>query len=671
MNFIRAYPVRSFFAALMTTTASGLAYAGTDIGIVRPDSALQQIKYDAVGFEAALENSERDLHYPLADRVSIDASVDAPDLQLQSFGVSVDGAPPVQQIYSHDEALAFRSGGLQRVLTLATAPGTHRLQVSFSAMANSGSSLEPVISGRFDQSFDKPAGRPLTLELALVRDDGRSAPALRRRSWEDAPGSEGDPRARESVYLAAARHYLFAAATNLAVAGTPAATTGLLPLASALLDYGSRAQAEAILAQIAPAGEMAPQFSEAQLRLATADYRSGDLDAAAARLSQFRSQAPAAQKAAWNALYVNTLLARGEYRDAIPLLRAADSDDHLASPLGHYNLAVALLNEGQTSKGRSLLDDIGTMTADTEELRCLRDQADVVLGYDYLRRKQGGPAASMFERVRLDGPYVSRALLGLGWARYSQHGHMPNEHWGADKRGKAPDDIAITAQIELPNFSGERLADIQRALVPWMQLRGRDPLDPAVQEALLAIPYALQKAGDAQQAGTYYAEAIATLQKTSDSLDLAIGDVRNAGLFDDLVRTSPLDDSGWLWQLGALPATRSSWLLRPLIASNGFHVALRDYRDAQFLQSMTDRWKQRLTGLKGTGGGAAAAAGLAVRLDDLSKRIAGAVTARREHLIALATQELLAQKKTTQTYQLQARIALSRVYDSPTAEDAR
>ncbi len=671
MNFIRAHQVRSMLAALLLTSAWGSAHAGTGDGIVRPDSSLQQIKYEAVGFEADLQKLDRNLRFPPADRVTIDASVNAPDLQLQSFEVSVDGAPAVRQIYSHVEAIAFRSGGLQRVLTISAAPGTHRLHVTFSAMPNGGSPLNPTISGSFDQSFEKLAGQPLTLELALVRDDARSAPALRRRSWNDAPGADSTPLARESTYLSAAQHYFYAAVVAKDIAGTSSANSDLMPLVSALLEFGSRGQAESLLARVAQAGEQEPSFLDAQRRLAVDDYRIGDLDSALARVNQFRTQAPASQRAEWNDLYTRTLLARGQYRDAIPLLRTADSNFDSSTALIHYNLAIALLNNGQAAKGRSLLEDIGEMKAQTEEESSLRDKANVVLGYDYLRRKEGSKAEPMFERVRLDGPYASRALLGLGWAFYSQHGHMPNEHWGADKRGKAPDDVATTAEIELPNFSGERLADIQRALVPWTQLRVRDPLDPAVQEALLAIPYALQKAGDAQQAGTYYAEAIATLQKTTDSLDQAADQVRHSSIFDDLIRTNPLDDSGWRWQLGAMPATRSNWLLRPLIAEDTFQVALRDYRDACFLQTLADKWKQQLAAL-GTATGSHATPGvLSERLDDLSARIATSVGTTRDRLLALALKELQAQKKTTLTYQLQARIALSRVNDSPTAEDAQ
>ena len=666
MNFIRTNPMCSFATALLITTASGLVHADVGATAFRSDPGLQQIKFDAVAFEADLQQLEIGLHFPLADRVQIDASANAPDLQLQSFAVSVDSGPTTTQVYSHVEAIAFRSGGLQRVATVSAAAGTHHLHVTFSAMLNSGSPLEPTISGSFDQSFEKSTGQPLTLELALVRDDSRSAPALRPHGWLDSPAAGNSARQRESIYLSAARHYFLAAALSRENS-SPGSPESLVPLAAALIEFGSREPAEGLLTQIGQSGFQAPSLAEAQLRLAHYDYATGDLDTAASRLNQISGQISTNQRPQLNELRTRVLLASGQYTDAIPLLRAAIADRTQDSSMARYNLAVALLNIGHTAEGRSLLDDLGQADAGTEVLRSLKDKANVVLGYDYLRRRIGSQAIPAFQRVRLDGPYASRALLGLGWARYSQHGHFSTPRWGSQTRTWKPDEVATATPIELPDFSGERLADIQQALIPWMQLRSRDALDPAVQESLLAIPYALQKAGSWDQAGTYYAEAISTLGKTADALDAATQDVARSSFFEDLIQGDALDDSGWTWQLSALPATRDAWLLRPLIAGERFQTALRDYRDARFLASMAKRWHQRLASL----GNNPQAVALNDRLDALSTRIDAASDARRERVQTVAVTELQAQRRVTQTYLLQARMALARVYDSPDAEDAR
>jgi len=50
----------------------------------------------------------------------------------------------------------------------------------------------------------------------------------------------------------------------------------------------------------------------------------------------------------------------------------------------------------------------------------MRDKANLALGFAYLQADQAGRARVPLERVRLDGPYSSRALLGDGWARAAQ-----------------------------------------------------------------------------------------------------------------------------------------------------------------------------------------------------------------------------------------------------------
>ena len=82
--------------------------------------------------------------------------------------------------------------------------------------------------------------------------------------------------------------------------------------------------------------------------------------------------------------------------------------------------------------------------------------ANLALGYALLQDGQSQAAKGPLQRVRLTGPFSNKALLGTGWA-----------------------------DAEVENY--------RRALVPWMELRGRDLLDPAVQESMLAIPYAMSQ----------------------------------------------------------------------------------------------------------------------------------------------------------------------------------
>ncbi len=85
----------------------------------------------------------------------------------------------------------------------------------------------------------------------------------------------------------------------------------------------------------------------------------------------------------------------------------------------------------------------------------------------------------------MEGPFSNKALLGVGWA-----------------------------DAELNNY--------QRALVPWMALRSRDMLDSAVQESMLAIPYAMAKLDGISQAADHYLNAIEAFYEETNRIDEAI-----------------------------------------------------------------------------------------------------------------------------------------------------
>ena len=122
-------------------------------------------------------------------------------------------------------------------------------------------------------------------------------------------------------------------------------------------------------------------------------------------------------------------------------------------------------------KRPSCLTNWAHMNPFTDELTALRDKANLALGYALLQDGQPYAAKEPLQRVRLEGPFSNKALLGVGWA-----------------------------DAEMDNFD--------RALVPWMELRGRDLLDPAVQESMLAIPYAMAKLDSISQAADHYLNAI-------------------------------------------------------------------------------------------------------------------------------------------------------------------
>ena len=69
----------------------------------------------------------------------------------------------------------------------------------------------------------------------------------------------------------------------------------------------------------------------------------------------------------------------------------------------------------EVDKGVKLLEQIGLTPAPDEEMRALRDKANLALGFAALR-PPNRTARQSLQRVRLQGMLSNKALLGFGWA---------------------------------------------------------------------------------------------------------------------------------------------------------------------------------------------------------------------------------------------------------------
>ncbi|HJV70649.1 hypothetical protein [Ideonella sp.] len=229
-----------------------------------------------------------------------------------------------------------------------------------------------------------------------------------------------------------------------------------------------------------------------------------------------------------------------------------------APAYARFNLGVALIRSGDVEGGKKLLDEIGRSPMHNEELRALRDQANVALGFAALTQDDPEGAAKVLERVRLQGNYSNKALLGFGWAAAAQ---------------KKP----------------------TQALVPWMELASRDPSDAAVLEARIAVPYALAEAGAYGQALARYQEAIGAYDQEGKALDESIAAIRAGKLVEGLLARNPAEDMGWFLPLDELPEMPHPGHLAPLIAQHEFQEAFKNYRDLIFLGNNLTGWQDRLS----------------------------------------------------------------------------
>mgnify|MGYP001812388523 FL=1 len=253
-------------------------------------------------------------------------------------------------------------------------------------------------------------------------------------------------------------------------------------------------------------------------------------------------------------LQAQLLIDGGDFDRAIALLQDWKGNTEW-SRYAQFNLGVALVRSGRMEEAKKILDELGDIDPWNEELTSLRDKANLALGYALLQSGQPHAAKLPLQRVRLEGPFSNKALLGVGWA-----------------------------DAEMERY--------QRALVPWMELRGRDLLDPAVQESMLAIPYALAELDSISQAADHYVNAVEAFYEESGRLDRTIGHIESGRFFDEFISDDPLDSTGWYWRMQSLPEGPQARYLFHLLATHEFQEGLKNYRDLNYLWNNLDRWQQ-------------------------------------------------------------------------------
>jgi hypothetical protein len=255
-------------------------------------------------------------------------------------------------------------------------------------------------------------------------------------------------------------------------------------------------------------------------------------------------------------LLAQLMLRQGRYDDAIAALSAwKGAPDWTA--YAQFNLGVALVRKDRLNDAIPYLDRVGRLESANEELLSLKDKANLALGFALMQAERAAAARPVLERVRLNGPYSSKALLGVGWA-------------------------------------DSALGDFKRALVPWLALRKQNLLDSAVQESYLTVPYAFNQLGASGQAADYYNSAIESFDAELKRIDDSIEEIRNGNLLDRLLNDDKKDTLTWYWQLKTLPDAPESRYLYRLLASNEFQEGLKNYRELVFMNRNLDDWRDDL-----------------------------------------------------------------------------
>src|SRR6266567_1724296 len=258
-----------------------------------------------------------------------------------------------------------------------------------------------------------------------------------------------------------------------------------------------------------------PVRNEAIYRLARLYFQKEQPENALHALVRMRGAVPATIRDDVEFLRGQILMANGRFPEAARVLKDLQGVKGLEGFAG-YNLGIALIKDGKELDGRQYLDRAGQILTDSQSTLAIKDKSNLVLGYKLLDGNAGQNAKLILERVRLSGPFSNRALLGSGWADASQ-------------------------------------SRFDRALVPWSILAQREVTDPAVQEAMLAVPYAYGKLNVYGRAAVMYGKALEAFGKEVDKLSNSIKSVREGKFLAALTREELKQDANWVVKLRSLP----------------------------------------------------------------------------------------------------------------------
>ncbi|WP_026841966.1 tetratricopeptide repeat protein [Citrifermentans bremense] len=296
-----------------------------------------------------------------------------------------------------------------------------------------------------------------------------------------------------------------------------------------------------------------PRKNAAIYRLARLYFQKDQPMDALQALERIRGKVPEPLRDDLEFLRAQVLMANGRFEDAARTLKELQGAKSLEGFSG-YNLGIALLQGGKEQDGREYLDRTGQLVSANPSTQAIRDKSNLVLGYKLLDENAGAGAKLVLDRVRLTGPFSNRALLGSGWADANQ-------------------------------------GEFERALVPWSILARREVTDPAVQEALLALPFAYGKLQIYGKSALLYGQALESFGKEIDKLGASIASVQEGRFLEALTREELKQDSEWVVKLRNLPQAPETYYLMELMAAHDFQESLKNYLELTELGKRLVAWE--------------------------------------------------------------------------------
>lgn len=332
------------------------------------------------------------------------------------------------------------------------------------------------------------------------------------------------------------------------------------------LSYGMDTQARSIFDQLLAQHPKPEVRDRAWFYLGKNFYERSDNVTALTMLERSGTNLPSALRDERDYLRANIALQSGDMAAATALQQSMATSADEPNPWLPYlsfNRGALAAAGADWQAAAAEFNAAATTPLRDDEHKALRDRALVAAGYALLADAKAGSANAQaalatFRQVRLNGPFADTALLGYGWAAL-------------------------------------QLEDYPLALQPWQTLNERSLLSPAVQESLLAVPYAYEKLHASAQALAEYERAEQLFNQEIARIDAAQQQLRTAPLLSLWLDKKSADE--WISRHQELPVVPQLPYLEHLLALNAIQDAIKDMRDLALLEQHLTEWQGRLEAL--------------------------------------------------------------------------
>ncbi|WP_455206252.1 tetratricopeptide repeat protein [Kaarinaea lacus] len=325
-----------------------------------------------------------------------------------------------------------------------------------------------------------------------------------------------------------------------------------------------------------------------------------------------------------NLLEATILLKQEKNLEALKVLKTINERSDWGM-YAKFNKGVAIYHLGREQEGVKILDEVGSMHSSDPEIRALKDKANLVLGYGYLDKDKPDTAKAYLERMQLSGPFSNKALLALGRAYSDKKMH-------------------------------------KQSLAPWLQLVERHPSDPAVQDALMAVPYAFGQLEAYKQSLEYYEKAMLLFQAEIENINTAADAVGGGKMLEGMIRIAEFEDEGGdERKLRRVLNTPEGRYLAPLLASYEFREALHNYAALRLSLGKLEGWSARLDTYQDLSDEQRKA--YEKRIARVQSKVLLLVEKYRHRLQSMTYDELDRRKQRLVNYFNEARFSVAQIYD--------